>query len=542
MQMTSPYIVGPPVEDPADFYGRKGEIDRFFENLNGGQLQSVHVVGVQRSGKTSFLKHVSHPDVFQRNILVRQDKQILATYVDLAGVAVPEDFYLLVAKALVQALPSCEPRKCPERLGSMRAFDHWLDKLGPLSCQWVILLDEFDALREKSSFTVDFFDGLRSFINSFRIAWVTCSHRDLYRISQVMGLREKTSPLFNAFYPDSIMIGALSTPDARSLVLTPAERCGFEISHQEIDMIIELAGRLPYFIQAAADKWLRNAQHEETVQERKERIAGHLLRSLRRRFEGIWSQLNETERRWLHKVATQSMSYDGTLPASDDTLNDLKQYGLLDVCGEHLCIAGSVFEKWIQREALAYDKRSSHTASYDIPHCKERYDVSRLRGTPPGAVDAEMYAQCVFEILRGCLAKQLSHPERESKTVNGTERRDIVFYNNSSHKFWQMVGEKYGCTNIVFECKNTEKLEPDHINQLAEYLGRPLGRFGVIVSRLPPEKNLQRKAVTVFNRNQKVILFLSDDDLAEMAQLDAQGQDPTEVIERKYVQLTRAVQ
>ena len=36
--------------------------------------------------------------------------------------------------------------------------------------------------------------------------------------------------------------------------------------------------------------------------------------------------------------------------------------------------------------------------------------------------------------------------------------------------------------------------------------------------------------------------FLSDEDLAEMAQVNAQGRDPTTVIERKYVALIRAVQ
>jgi hypothetical protein len=105
-----------------------------------------------------------------------------------------------------------------------------------------------------------------------------------------------------------------------------------------------------------------------------------------------------------------------------------------------------------------------------------------------------------------------------------------------------MVGEKHAATNIVFECKNTEKLKPDHVNQLVGYLGHPLGNFGIIVSRLPPGDNLRRKAIAAFSRNEKVVLFPSDEDLNEMAQLHTQGKDPTKVIEHKYVELTRAVQ
>jgi len=127
--------------------------------------------------------------------------------------------------------------------------------------------------------------------------------------------------------------------------------------------------------------------------------------------------------------------------------------------------------------------------------------------------------------------------------VDGTERRDIVFYNDSSHGFWRMVKQEYTATNIVFECKNIEALEMEHVNQLIGYLGGSLGNFGVIVSRQPPGKNLQRKAINAFNRKDKVVvLFMGDEDLVEMARLHAQGGDPTQVIERKYVELTRAVQ
>lgn len=167
--------------------------------------------------------------------------------------------------------------------------------------------------------------------------------------------------------------------------------------------------------------------------------------------------------------------------------------------------------------------------------------VQRLEDIRPGAEDAEAYEQCVFEILSRVLAGQLTHPERESRTGDGIMRPDIIFFNASSHEFWQMVGMRHAATNIVFECKNTEKLVMNHVNQLVGYLGPAMGNFGVIVSRLPPGDNVKRKAITAFRFNAKIVLFLSDEDLAEMARLHAQGGDPTGVITRKYVELTRAV-
>jgi len=178
----------------------------------------------------------------------------------------------------------------------------------------------------------------------------------------------------------------------------------------------------------------------------------------------------------------------------------------------------------------------------EVIRCGGESSSPQLEDIRPGAEDAKAYEQWVFDMLCRCFAGQLTHPERESKTVDGTERRDIIFLNTASHEFWRMVRQHHAATHIVFECKNTRRLKLEHVNQLAGYLGRPLGNFGVIVSRLPPGRNLQRKAIAAFNHDDKVVLFLSDEDLTEMARLQTQGGDPTEVIERKYVELTRAVQ
>jgi exonuclease SbcD len=166
----------------------------------------------------------------------------------------------------------------------------------------------------------------------------------------------------------------------------------------------------------------------------------------------------------------------------------------------------------------------------------------RLDDIEPGIQQAKDHEQCVFNMLCDSLADQLSYPERESRTVDGTERRDIVFFNTSSHGFWQMVNQQHAAIHVVFECKNTEKLEPSHVNQLVGYLGKPLGNLGIIVSRLPPPENVYRKAMVALNRHNKVVLFLSDEDLNEMVRLKDKGIEPTEVIERKYVAFSRAVQ
>ena len=61
--MRLPYVVGPPVKLPTDFFGRAAQTRQFFDTLAGPQVQCVSVLGLRRAGKTSFLQHVAHPQV-----------------------------------------------------------------------------------------------------------------------------------------------------------------------------------------------------------------------------------------------------------------------------------------------------------------------------------------------------------------------------------------------------------------------------------------------------------------------------------------------
>lgn len=360
MSKPRPYVVGPPIENPVDFYGRQNEINCFFAHLNGTQLHPLEVVGLWRSGKTSFLKYVSHPDIIRDN--AGKARQILVAYVDLqSGVAGTGDFYSLVAKSLLRVLSSCGFTVSTELelFDSKRAFDRWLARLEPTSSQWLVLLDEFDALRDRESFTTDFFRELRSYVTSGHIIWVTCSRFRLYHISHMRGREEKTSPLFNVFYPHPIVMGSLSLAEARTLVVNPAQRYGIEISDQEVDAITELGGRIPFFIQFAADKWLSITPYAKTAQEKRERVAKSLLHSLHRYFQRIWEQqLDDAQKHWLYQVAKELVPYSQAKEEAEDTVNELIQYGLLDVFGEQLRISGSVLERWVQTKSHAFEERS----------------------------------------------------------------------------------------------------------------------------------------------------------------------------------------
>ncbi len=60
----NPFTFGPPIQDPARFFGRKEVIQQIFNLLNSGH--HISIVGERRIGKTSLLTYISNPEVFTK--------------------------------------------------------------------------------------------------------------------------------------------------------------------------------------------------------------------------------------------------------------------------------------------------------------------------------------------------------------------------------------------------------------------------------------------------------------------------------------------
>jgi hypothetical protein len=168
----------------------------------------------------------------------------------------------------------------------------------------------------------------------------------------------------------------------------------------------------------------------------------------------------------------------------------------------------------------------------------------KLSEIPPGSVDAAKYQHLVLEILNFLFNPELIDGELEVRTIDGTERRDIIFTNDSDLTFWAYARQEHSALYVMFEVKNTQSIGPAALNQTATYLGDRLGRLGFIVTRFPPEEAALRKAFSVYNDSspRKIILFLSDQDLLDLLALKGAGKDPTRQIQKIYRKFRTAVQ
>jgi hypothetical protein len=168
----------------------------------------------------------------------------------------------------------------------------------------------------------------------------------------------------------------------------------------------------------------------------------------------------------------------------------------------------------------------------------------RLLSWPTGVEQAATYQRLALEILNFLFNPELIDGELEVRTVDGTERRDIIFTNDSDQSFWDYVRNEHSALLLMFETKNVSEITNVHFNQTAGYLGDRLGRLGFILTRNPTSESGLRKAYSIFNDSnpRKIILVLSDYDLNRMLDMKCQGRDPMRYIQSLYRVFRTSVQ
>lgn len=183
----------------------------------------------------------------------------------------------------------------------------------------------------------------------------------------------------------------------------------------------------------------------------------------------------------------------------------------------------AMIDRYVRSRESEADQVEPSTAYLDADACQESERLKeRLRAMPSGRETASDYQRLVLEILNFLLSPGLVNGQVEVATRDGTERRDIVFTNESEHPFWQYARTNHDAIFVMFEIKNVNTLDLPAINQVAAYLGDRIGRFGFIVTRQDAPDNVVRKINSVWNDSgvqRKVILVLSDSNLNELLDL-----------------------
>jgi hypothetical protein len=365
--ITMPYIVGPPIRHPEDFYGRSAELARFFEIIGGTQTQSISVRGLRRAGKTSFLQYVTHPDVIAR-YLPEPDRYAMI-YIDISACRNPSDFYQRVQQRVRLAVSDVQSadRRQAAPVGPTSYYD-----IETLLCQFpqyrfVLLLDEFDHMNT-DAFGQDFLVELRALTGvwEYDLACVTASYWDLYHLGSQVGL-PPTSPFYNIFYPTPLFLPGLQSATAASLIEQPARQAQVRFQSRQIEQVLQMGGTLPFFVQASAAQWyqlLRLGRSPNTGA-----IQQQLMTEMTPYFGQWWRHFQPAEREALLLMA-QQQAHGGVADTAvlPDVLYTLHRFGLVVQERSRLFINGDLFADWIVQESPQYvDLKTADSAPTHNP-------------------------------------------------------------------------------------------------------------------------------------------------------------------------------
>ncbi|MCX6580009.1 MAG: caspase family protein [Candidatus Aminicenantes bacterium] len=376
------YRIGPPIEKPSEFYGHQIEIDHFFSNLNNPHIHSLQIIGLHKSGKTSFLKYISHSEILRKN--VKNIEHILVVYVSLRDkIKTPSDFYKRLSEAVNKHIQSKKCPIAPPRYPTKDSFDRWLNSSLLSDFRIAILLDDFEYLLLKDTFDLDFFNELR--LLGDKLIWFSTSFRDYYRLSCKVGDNEKALPFFQVFHPTPIILGQITYSEAISSIMEPIKEYKKTLSIDAIEAIISLSGRFPFFLQSVAEKWFSYDYRGIEIQTIKDDIKRRLCSELVSTFVTYWKCFNREEKEWLRIIASNAIndpSLKNFQDISKNALNDLLRYGLLtsDCTGVH--IANEIFLEWIKHQSLEVilppnkpGEKTMNDPKYQKPKFKNAYAV-----------------------------------------------------------------------------------------------------------------------------------------------------------------------
>ncbi|VAW32799.1 hypothetical protein MNBD_CHLOROFLEXI01-2704 [hydrothermal vent metagenome] len=262
----SPFIAGPPITQPAQFFGRERELKRLGMMLRQRPLQNAAIIGPRRSGKTSLLHYL------RLSNWLPQATNYRWIFIDFQDARLGKQEALL--RTLLNGMTLPVPEPC--RLESF--LDVVCDQLRQPT---VILFDEIGvALSRYPELDDAFWESLRSLATNQvdgNLGFVLSSSQPPDVLAQHQGMG---SPFFNIFGYTAVL-GPLSEAGARDLINTSPS----PFAKADIEWVLAESGRWPMPLQilcrerllTLSDGEVGNGWREEALRQLKplRRMAEH---------------------------------------------------------------------------------------------------------------------------------------------------------------------------------------------------------------------------------------------------------------------------
>jgi hypothetical protein len=160
--------------------------------------------------------------------------------------------------------------------------------------------------------------------------------------------------------------------------------------------------------------------------------------------------------------------------------------------------------------------------------------IKRLDSCPLGKAGWKQFENTCLDILCYLFVPPLTKPKIQTRTYSGISIRDATFPNRNfgSNNSWGNILLELDARLILFEFKNYNITEigKEEVDQINSYITGPMGRLAIMCCSKKPNKSAHIQRNTIFSNEQKVILFLTKDELKEMLYIKERGENPADLI------------
>ncbi len=273
--------------------------------------QSTAVFGAPHIGKTSFLNYLLNQE--SREAIVK-DKllQSVFSYIDVQLMGPRFDlpaFWEHVLTPLIVEFPTGEIADIYKTAAAKQfetfTLEHLFSTLGSMEWQFVLLIDEFDAILSHPVLnSSEFYGSLRSFAS--RCEGFTLVIASRYALDvlnhQTQKISPHGSPYFNIF--SELRLGPLPKGHAKAII----GQAGKQFDAKDREFILRVSGRHPYLLQIAATAlWEMNVQGRSDPRRYRD-AADEVYSTTRSHFVDTWNTWANSERKAITAIALSQIT------------------------------------------------------------------------------------------------------------------------------------------------------------------------------------------------------------------------------------------
>jgi hypothetical protein len=304
--MNNPYVVGKPVLEPEDFYGRVHELKDILSNIK--ILNPISLVGERGVGCTSLLRYITHPKIVEEYLDLEHFKLLYLDFAEFSQ-CTQKQFWGEILDKINKTKEELRKSSVINFLGKKSAciadLYEYVDKISNNNIKLVFCFDGFDKVKRNTNFDRYFFDNLRHFITAYsNVTFVTANKRNLGELDLPRDVL--TSPFFTYFTHKRI--GFLKEEETRDLILKPAKKQEMVFNEEDVDFVFDIAYCHPFFVQSVCRELFKcrlekkKMSGEKLEQTDYKRIEKMLYQDFEVHFSYYWKSLNHDEKKKLKDI------------------------------------------------------------------------------------------------------------------------------------------------------------------------------------------------------------------------------------------------